>query len=89
MGLQLHGAALRGANPIVQFLVAHGADLLAETQEGWTPLRIADGVHYTGTVKRADQTAILLRRLMREHGVYTAEHERDVNSVAVVKPATQ
>ena len=83
----LHGAALRGANPIVQFLVDKGADLLAETTEGWTPLRIADGVHYTGTVKRADHTADLLRQVMKARGVYSAEHERDVNSVAVVKPA--
>ena len=83
----LHGAALRGANPIVEFLVDRGADLLAESREGWTPLRIADGVHYTGTVKRADHTAELLRRYMREQGVYRAEHEKDVNSVAVVRPA--
>ena len=83
----LHGAALRGANPIVEFLVDRGAHLLAESREGWTPLRIADGVHYTGTVKRADHTAELLRRYMREQGVYRAEHEKDVNSVAVVRPA--
>ena len=83
----LHGAALRGANPIAQFLVDRGADLLPETTEGWTPLRIADGVHYTGTVKRADHTAELLRQVMKAQGVYTAEHERDVNSVAVVKPS--
>jgi ankyrin len=83
----LHGAALRGANPIVEFLVDRGADLLAESREGWTPLRIADGVHYTGTVKRADHTAELLRRYMREQGVYRADHEKDVNSVAVVRPA--
>ena len=83
----LHGAALRGADPIVEFLVDRGADLLAESREGWTPLRIADGVHYTGTVKRADHTAELLRRYMREQGVYRPEHEKDVNSVAVVKPA--
>lgn len=83
----LHGAAVRGANPIVQFLVDNGADLLAQTGEQWTPLRIADGVHYTGTVKRADHTAELLRELMKARGVYTGEHERDVNSVAVVKPA--
>ena len=44
-------------------------------------------MHYTGTVKRADHTAALLRRIMQARGVYTAEHERDVNSVAVVKPA--
>ena len=83
----LHGAALRGANPIVEFLAERGADLLAESGEGWTPLRVADGVHYTGTVKRADHTAALLRRIMQEQGVYAAEHERDVNGVAVVKPA--
>ena len=83
----LHGAALRGANPIAQFLIDRGADLLAESNEGWTPLRVADGVHYTGTVKRADHTAELLRQAMREQGVYRPEHERDVNSVAVVKPA--
>ena len=83
----LHGAALRGANPIVQFLIDRGADLLAESNEGWTPLRIADGVHYTGTVKRADHTAELLRQAMREQGVFRPEHERDVNSVAIVRPA--
>ena len=86
----LHGAALRGANPIVEFLVERSAGLLAESNEGWTPLRIADGVHYTGTVKRADHTAELLRRIMRDRGVYDAvRHARDVNSVAVVKPADQ
>jgi ankyrin repeat protein len=84
----LHGAALRGANPIAQFLVDKGADLLVKTKkEGWTALRIADGVHYTGTVKRADHTAALLRQVMKEKGVFTAEHELDVNSVAVVKQA--
>ena len=86
----LHGAALRGANPIVEFLAERGADLLAESNEGWTPLRIADGVHYTGTVKRADHTAELLRQIMKDRGVYDDErHARDVNSVAVVKPADQ
>ena len=86
----LHGAALRGANPIAEFLAEQGADLLAESQEGWTPLRIADGVHYTGTVKRADHTAELLRQIMKDRGVYDDEqHARDVNSVAVVKPAGQ
>ena len=86
----LHGAALRGANPIVEFLAERRADLLAESNEGWTPLRVADGVHYTGTVKRADHTADLLRQVMQDHGVYDAsKHERDVNSVAVVKPAEQ
>ena len=77
----LHGAALRGANPIVEFLVENGAHLDATTaREGWTPLRIASGILYTGTVKRADHTADLLLRLMRERGL-TVEAEA-VNSVA-------
>ena len=85
----LHGAALRGANPIVEFLVEGGADLLAQTREGWTPLRVADGVQYTGTVKRADHTAELLRRFMKEQGVHATAHEKDVNSVAVVVPPSR
>ena len=84
----LHGAAYRGANSIVHLLVEHGANTFdVENEAGWTPLRIADGVHYTGTVKRADHTADLLRQVMKARGVYSAEHERDVNSVAGVKPA--
>ena len=83
----LHGAALRGADAIVDFLVEHGADLLPETKEGWTPLRVADGVMYTGTVKRADHTAELLREHMRAQGVYDSVlHQKDVNSVAVAIP---
>lgn len=83
----LHGAALRGADAIVDFLVEHGADLLPETKEGWTPLRVADGVMYTGTVKRADHTAELLREHMRAQGVYDPVlHQKDVNSVAVAIP---
>ena len=83
----LHGAALRGADPIVDFLIEHGAELLPETKEGWTPLRVADGVHYTGTVKRADHTAELLREHMRAQRVYDSVlHDKDVNSVAVVIP---
>src|SRR5206468_6852309 len=37
----LHGAASRGADTIVQFLVEHGADLNAKTKQGFTPLDIA------------------------------------------------
>jgi len=39
----LHGAASRGADTIVQFLVDHGADLNAKTRQGFTPLDIALG----------------------------------------------
>jgi ankyrin repeat protein len=39
----LHGAANRGADTIVQFLVEHGADLNAKTKQGHTALDIAMG----------------------------------------------
>ena len=86
----LHGAALRGADPIVEFLFERGADPLLKSKEGWTPLRIADGVFYTGTVKRADDTAELIRDFMREQGVYDeVQHKKVINSVALPEGAEQ
>ncbi len=61
----LHGAAYRGANSIVERLVAHGADTFdVENASGWTPLRIAQGVFRTATYKEAPRTAALLAELM-------------------------
>jgi ankyrin repeat protein len=39
----LHGAALRGADPIVKYLVEHGAKLNEPMKSGWTPLDVAMG----------------------------------------------
>lgn len=39
----LHGAALRGADTIVQYLVDHGANLNAKSKAGFTPLDVAMG----------------------------------------------
>ena len=59
----LHGAAMRGSNEIVTFL-AEKYRLDVVDNDGWLPLTIADGVFYTGTIKRAEHTAVLLRQLM-------------------------
>jgi ankyrin repeat protein len=59
----MHGAALRGANNIVQFLYDHGAKLDVVDKKGWTPLVIAEGVFYPDVFKTEEQTAILLRKL--------------------------
>jgi ankyrin repeat protein len=82
----LHGAAHRGADAIVQLLVAKGARLDAKLtkngpmrggslawKEGWTPLTIAEGVFYAGTFKRQLETATLLRRMMTERGLATPD----------------
>jgi ankyrin repeat protein len=76
----LHGAALRGSPEIIQFLVDKGANLEAKTKdEGWTPLRIADGVYYTGTVKRAREAGALMRRLLQTRGLPVPEFKDDVD----------
>jgi ankyrin repeat protein len=59
----LHGAAYRGADDIVQFLVDNGAQLDVINERGWTPLRIAEGVVYPNTFNRRPEMAMLLRKL--------------------------
>jgi ankyrin repeat protein len=65
----LHGAAMRGSNAIVQFLVNHGARLDAKNTLGWTPLMCAEGVFVANTEKDWPDTVELLRKLMKEHGL--------------------
>lgn len=59
----LHGAAHRGANDIVKFLVEKGAKLDVANKLGWTPYLIADGVFYPNTYNRRPETAALLLKL--------------------------
>jgi ankyrin repeat protein len=59
----LHGAAHRGANEIVRFLVEMGARIDVPNALGWTPWIIADGVFYPNTYNRRLDTAALLLQL--------------------------
>jgi ankyrin repeat protein len=59
----LHGAAHRGSNDIVRFLVDKGAKLDVPNKLGWTPWIIADGVFYPNTYNRRLDTAALLLKL--------------------------
>ena len=59
----LHGAALRGANEVIQLLVDKGAKLNAVNKIGWTPWIIADGVFYPNTYNRELESAALLLKL--------------------------
>ena len=78
----LHGAAHRGANELVKWLVDRGAQLDAKLTKpgggsegtggwraGWTPLTIAEGVFYAAAFKAHPETAALLRELMTARGV--------------------
>jgi ankyrin repeat protein len=68
----LHGAAVRGVNTVVKYLVEHGARLDAKTTLGWTALMIADHV-FTANVERSwPETAAYLRDLMKERGLRRA-----------------
>ena len=65
----LHGAAFRGANGVVEYLVAQGADLAARTALGYSPLAVADGFSYSDFYKAQKHTAALLRELMADRGI--------------------
>ena len=67
----LHGAAFRGANNVVEYLVEQGADLDARTDLGYSPLAIADGFSYSDFYKAQKHTARRLRELMEARGIPT------------------
>jgi uncharacterized protein len=60
----MHGAAYRGANSIVQYLVEKGARIDVKDKRGWTPLTIAHGVEYGAGAWDQPQTAAFLRKLL-------------------------
>jgi ankyrin repeat protein len=65
----LHGAAFRGADVIVQFLVDHGADINAKTKRGFTPLDIARGKDSVAQLPVPhDSTVALLEKLGGREG---------------------
>jgi ankyrin repeat protein len=65
----LHGAALRGADTLVQFLADHSAKLDAKTKQGFTPLDIALGKNSLGALPVPhDSTVALIRKLGGREG---------------------
>jgi ankyrin repeat protein len=62
--MAIHGAAVRGVNAVVQFLVDKGADLNARNALGWTPLMIAEGMYIGQTEKEQPATAKFIRELL-------------------------
>ena len=64
----LHGAARRGANNVVQFLVDKGARLDVKTKNGLTPLNFAEG-KAEAVLRAQPQTAALIRQMMAQRGL--------------------
>ena len=73
----MHGAAFRGVNPIVEFLVAKGAKLDPRDVRGWTPFTVANGISYGDVFKQQPQTAKLLEELMTARGLSTSGQAAD------------
>ena len=71
METALHGAAFRGANIVVDYLVEQGAKLDAREVNGWIPWAIANGFSYSDFYKAQKHTAALLAEYMAERGVST------------------
>ena len=69
----LHGAAVRGADSIVQFLVERGARLDVQDKAGQTPLEVAEFTSLNATSYVRESTARLLRRLMIERNLLPAQ----------------
>ena len=69
----LHGAAVRGADSIVQFLVDQGARLDVRDKAGQRPLEVAEFTSLNATSYVRESTARLLRRLMIERNLLPAQ----------------
>jgi uncharacterized protein len=68
----MHGAAYKHLPNVVKFLAANGAKVEVwnrKNKSGWTPLRIATGVHRTGNFRLSDATAGAIREVMLKAGV--------------------
>ena len=59
----LHGAAYRGLNEVVEYLVANGADIDARDYRGRTPYRLAEGSKQSFQFQAFPETAELLAEL--------------------------
>jgi ankyrin repeat protein len=86
----LHGAAHRGANDIVSFLVEKGARLDVVDVIGWSPLTIAHGVLYPNTFNRHLDTEALLVKLGANPKIGKARPEdlapNDEGSIGTIGP---
>src|SRR6185369_11412298 len=70
----MHGAAYKQVPSTAQYLLDHGAKIEVfnrKNTHGWTPLRIADGVHRGMNLRSSPETAAVLRKAMNAAGVST------------------
>ena len=82
----MHGVAYKHMPLVAQFLLDHGAKVEVwnnKNRNGWTPLRIADGVHRGMNLRQSPETAAVLRRFMSSAGVSTVVEPESIISGAI------
>jgi ankyrin repeat protein len=87
----LHGAAYRGLNEVVQYLVEQGANIDARDFRGRTPFRLAEGSKQSFQFQDWPETAELLRKLGADTrlGVPGTVQERARDLVSAAAQAQQ
>ena len=81
----MHGAAYKHLPTVAQFLADKGARVETwnrKNRQGWTPLRIAVGVHRGMNLRSSPETAEVLRRVMIAAGVSTVVEPEPIISGA-------
>ncbi len=82
----MHGAAYKHLPGVVLLLAEKGARVDAWNRKnklGWTPLRIAEGVHRTGNFRLSPPTAAAFRKVMSAAGVSTELEAVSPDSIKV------
>jgi uncharacterized protein len=69
----LHGASFRGANNVVELLVAKGARMDVKNKDGRMPVNMAEGMHIGpgGWVEHEDTVALFRKLMASKNGVQT------------------
>ena len=82
----MHGVAYKHFPAVAQYLIDQGARIEVwntKNRNGWTPLRIAVGVHRGMNLRQSPETAAVIRRVMSNAGVSTEVEPEAVISGAI------
>ena len=76
----LIGSAVRGAVPIIDYLVENGADLQWKSKRGWTAWGVANGIFYSNHLIRQAAAEERLKEILTARGISTKGMETDLSN---------